>query len=287
MSWRGKTIAAFEHQEVLARALARELGARFVTLTIKTYPAGERVVCASSKVTKRTMLVSDVEADGEGIWRLRLATDALRRSGARTVILFAPWMAYGRQDRPAAVRESVGGIDLGEALHLLFNKIVTIDVHSKLFASSFHGRLTSVFPAKYIAAAYKGKGITAVAAPDLGARKRARKVARKLKVPFIQCVKKRSRPGAGGVRMCMIKGDVKDHRVLLVDDLVDSGSTLKEASVTLKSQGAKSVGAYVSHTAIPSSVPGAKNLRLKFLDVVYQRGKKPSREFLKFIARRV
>ena len=44
-----------------------------------------------------------------------------------------------------------------------------------------------------------------------------------------------------------IIGDVKNHRCILIDDIVDSAGTLCNAAEALIGAGAKSVSAYVTH----------------------------------------
>lgn len=282
-SW---TVAGFDGRDGLARAIAREVGATYVSLAVSTYPAGERAVRASRTVGKRCLLVADLEADGESVWCLLMAADALKRSGAKQVRLLAPWMAYGRQDKPAKSRESVGGEVLGRALSRAFDKIYTLEAHSTPFRKHFDGRLKSLSARDFVAAVARQKGATAIAAPDHGAVKRAKAVARKLRVPFIVCEKARMRPGMGGVRVNVASGDPNGHRVALVDDMVDSGGTLKEAARALRSAGARSVGAIVTHAAKPASVPKSKDLGLGYMEVVYRRDKKPRGDVVHLLVKR-
>lgn len=296
MSWRGKSIAGFEGRDAFARALARELGATYASLAVSTYRAGERVVRVSPlgsargrlRVSKRCLLVADLEADGESMWRVLLAADALHRAGATNVSLLAPWMAYGRQDRPAKTRESTGGAALGSVLSRVFRRIYTLDAHSRLFRRHFGNRLKSLSArdlAVSVASRRGGATPTAIAAPDRGAEKRAKAVARKLRLPFIRCEKVRARPGMGGVRSRVSSGDPKGQRVLLVDDMVDSGGTLAETAKALRRRGARSVGAIVTHAALPAAVPSAKSLGLVYLKVLYRRDRRPEKSVVNYFAR--
>ncbi len=278
-----QTIVGFEGRDQLARALAREFGASYAALVVSTYRAGERAVRASRAVSKRCLLVADLEADSESVWRVLLAADALRRAGAKKVSLLAPWMAYGRQDRPAKTRESVGGAALGQALSRAFNKIYTIEAHSALFRKHFRGSLKSLSARDLVVNAARSKGATAIAAPDHGAVKRAKSVAKRLRATLIVCEKVRTRPGLGDVRTKIASGDPTGHRVAIVDDMVDSGGTLKEAARALRSAGARSVGAVVTHAALPMSIPRAKDLGLAYLNVVYRRDRKPTSGLVNFL----
>src|SRR3990167_9132842 len=284
-------IVGVEGRDQLARPHARAAGGGYGSLAVSTYRAGERAVRASPlgsargrlPVSKRCLLVADVEADGESGWRGLLAADALRRAGARKVSLLAPWMAYGRQDKPAKTRESTGGVVLGAALSRAFDRIYTLEAHSPLFRKHFGGRLKSLSARDLAVTIARSKGAMAVAAPDHGAVKRAKSVAKRLRVTLIVFEKVRTRPGLGGVRTKIASGDPTGHRVVLVDDMVDSGGTLKEAAHALRSAGARSVGAIVTHAANPVSVPRAQDLGLGYMEVVYRRNGKPKKEIIEFL----
>jgi ribose-phosphate pyrophosphokinase len=125
------------------------------------------------------------------------------------------------------------------------DRVVTLDAHSRRFESFFRGRLTSLHPASIIAKTAKLADVTAVAAPDLGATERARQVAKLLRVPVIIVGKRRIAPGR--VESRLASGTPKGQRVLLVDDMADTGGTLFEAAKVLKKNGATAVMAYVSH----------------------------------------
>src|SRR3990167_3509767 len=98
-------IVGVEGRDQLARPHARAAGGGYGSLAVSTYRAGERAVRASPlgsargrlPVSKRCLLVADVEADGESVWRVLLAADALRRAGARKVsqIGRAAWRERG------------------------------------------------------------------------------------------------------------------------------------------------------------------------------------------------
>lgn len=138
------TVASFS---AAARPFADQLNASFVRLRMSTYAAGERVVHVGARVRGLCFLVEDIGADAESLLRVLLAANALTHAGASSVSLVAPWMAYGRQDRPTHAQESVGGEVLGALFHATFRRIFTVDAHSRAFVSLFAGRLVSCRPA--------------------------------------------------------------------------------------------------------------------------------------------
>eukprot|EP01006_Ploeotia_vitrea_P024714 TRINITY_DN57519_c0_g2_i2.p1 TRINITY_DN57519_c0_g2~~TRINITY_DN57519_c0_g2_i2.p1 ORF type:complete len:216 (+),score=123.06 TRINITY_DN57519_c0_g2_i2:212-859(+) len=88
----------------------------------------------------------------------------------------------------------------------------------------------------------------AVAFPDEGAYKRFHAHFDKL-YELIICHKVRD----GDKRIVKLKeGDVKDKHCVIVDDLVQSGSTLLQCAKTLLANGAGAVSAYVTHAIFPN-----------------------------------
>ena len=91
---------------------------------------------------------------------------------------------------------------------------------------------------------YKLKQLMIVS-PDVGGVVRARALANRLGVD-LAIVDKR-RPKAGVSEVMNIIGDVKGRNCILVDDICDSGGTLRNAAAALKKEGATGVAAYVTH----------------------------------------
>lgn len=85
--------------------------------------------------------------------------------------------------------------------------------------------------------------------PDVGGTKRARDLARKLSNSEIYIVDKR-RDGPGDSTALNVTGHldrIKNSRVIIVDDIIDTGGTLVEASNMLKGYGASEVCAFATH----------------------------------------
>jgi len=82
-----------------------------------------------------------------------------------------------------------------------------------------------------------------IVAPDQGARRRAEEVAQGL--PVITIPKRRPR------RNIVARGEacypVAGKRVLMVDDMIDTGRTIASAAALLKRQGAKSITVAATH----------------------------------------
>jgi ribose-phosphate pyrophosphokinase len=84
-----------------------------------------------------------------------------------------------------------------------------------------------------------------IVSPDVGGVSRARGFAKKLDIGLAIIDKRRERAGVSEVMNVI--GDVRGQRCIIVDDIVDSGGTLRNAADALLAQGASSVLAYITH----------------------------------------
>ena len=104
-----------------------------------------------------------------------------------------------------------------------------------------------------------------VVSPDVGSVARARAFAQKLDMPLAIVDKRRQK--ANSSEVMNIIGDVRDKRVILLDDMVDTGGSLCGAAKALvEVGGAKSVTACASHGVL--SGPAIQRIEDSVLDEV-------------------
>ncbi len=236
-------IIGFRDEEKLVRAVARRLRATVRLVESDHYPSGElKINVPSGK--GRVLVVGDAPCESDRILRLTMLGEGCRANGMKPDLL-APWIAYGRQDRVAKAGETPGGLVVGRMLSEVYGKIATLDAHSDAFVRAFQKDLYNVLPFDERRLLPK-RAVTLVVAPDHGARFRARAAAKRLRVPYAVIEKKRTSDGV------VAKIDIREKRitqarVLIVDDLTDTGGTLEAAACVLRSAGAASVSALVTH----------------------------------------
>lgn len=235
------TLVGFKDEAELVKRVAAKLKIRPQFADEGVYRAGEHWVKGPAKPRRRVLVVANVRESPDSIFRLHLLSFALRHAGARRVGLLAPWIAYGRQDRPSKPGDAPAGSAIGEICEDAFDKIVTLDAHSPTFIGSFDGKLVNVTPWPELTAG----GFDLVAAPDRGATERASLAADAMGVPFI--VIEKTRVGKKVAAKTQAGTSVKGARILLVDDMADSGGTLVAAAKALKKAGASKVAASVTH----------------------------------------
>jgi ribose-phosphate pyrophosphokinase len=238
-----------------ADALARMYGAALGKIDVHRFPDGETLVEAAPLLRAKGGVVAiyrSLDDPNSKLAELMLAANAVRSLGAVKVILIAPYLPYMRQDRAFAPGQAVSQAVLGQFLSAHFDTIVTIEPHLHRTHS-----LQSVFgetPAITIGA---GRAIAAhmretatvptiVVGPDEESESLVREVVDVLGVSWFTARKVRS--GDTEVHIVLPADlDIAEHPVVIVDDIVSSGTTVIALARALKAAGARAITAYAVH----------------------------------------
>jgi ribose-phosphate pyrophosphokinase len=177
-----------------------------------------------------------------------LAADALRRAGARRVVLVAPYLPYMRQDAVFTPGEPVSQKVIADCLGRSFDQIVTIEPHLHRIR-----RLSDVFPCDAVALPaapvlaqwirHTGRR-SLVVGPDEESEPWIRAVAQAAKAPWAVGEKERL-----GDRRVQIRFPALPpcSRAVIIDDIASSGGTLVAAARALRRSRVPTVDAAVVH----------------------------------------
>lgn len=202
-------------------------------------------------------LYSDTsQSINDKLCRLLFFLGALRDASAARVTAVVPYLGYARKDRKTQPRDPVTTryvAALFEAAGV--DRLITLDVHNiAAYQNAFrcrteHLEAQSLF-VDYLAPILETDSRVVVVSPDVGGIKRAerfrtaleRVLQRELSVAFFQ--KARAR---GVLSFGRLSGDVADSSVVIIDDLISTGSTLMHAAQECRKAGARAVYAMASH----------------------------------------
>ncbi len=237
--------------EELGRSLAEKLGLGLLKAEFKVFPDGESKFTVDQKVSGTSVFLvqsTHLPVD-QHLFQLLLASHHLSQEGAR-VTAVVPYLAYARQDKEFMPGEVV---TLGVVAHLMrsagVRRLATVDIHSAegLSLFSFPAYSVSAIPA-LVAYAKDHLGLKdpIVVSPDFGGSKRTEAFAQLYGAKFLQLAKTRDRL-TGDVRVKEAKLDVKGSEVVILDDIISTGGTVRAAAETVLAQGAKSVHAVCVH----------------------------------------
>jgi ribose-phosphate pyrophosphokinase len=199
-------------------------------------------------------------APAENLIELLIMIDAARRASADRVTAVIPYFGYARQDRKDKPRAPISAKLVANLITVAgADRVLTMDLHSPQIQGFFDIPFDHLYGSPLLARHFRELAIPdlVVAAPDVGAVKMARAYAKRLGAALAVINKRRATPDASEVTE--IIGDVDGRNVLLIDDLISTAGTIKNASLALKERGARRVFAGCTHACF--SGPAMQNLQ--------------------------
>ncbi len=253
-------IVACNSNRPLAEAIAKALGLKLASATVRRFADMEVFVEIHENVRGEDVFViqSTSYPTNDHLMELLITLDALRRASARRITTVIPYFGYARQDRKTGSRTPISAKLVANLITKAgANRVLTMDLHSGQIQGFFDIPVDNLYAAplfsRDIHDRFAGREVMIVS-PDVGGVARARGLASRLEVDLAIIDKRRERAGMSEVMN--IIGDVRGKACILVDDLVDSGGTLCNAAIALKSGGAQSVSVYVTHGVLSGSAVG-------------------------------
>jgi ribose-phosphate pyrophosphokinase len=237
---------ALPRWDALADAIARGADLPRGRLGLGRFANGELHATIETAVpASESWLLGSVAPPDEDLLATLLLSHTLRKEGARTVTALLPYLGYARQDH-VEPRRSLAAAWVGALLGAAgVHEVVTVDVHSRHVHDLFPIPVRSLSPAAVFARWIADDGDLTVVAPDEGAIARAEAVRRAagLLRPGAHFVKQRT---PAGVVHSALHGEV-GSRVVIVDDILDTGGTLVSACEALRHQRVETIIVMVTH----------------------------------------
>jgi ribose-phosphate pyrophosphokinase len=184
----------------------------------------------------------------ENLMELLVIIDALKRASAQRINVIIPYYGYGRQDQKDKPRVPLAAKVVADLLSVVgADRVITIDLHAEQIQGFFDIPVDHLLGTMVLASAVREglRGGEIVVAPDSGGTERARLFASRLKLDLALMD---YREGNGAYPK--IVGDVKGKRVIILDDLIDTGKTaLRTTSAAIRA-GAETVEVCAVHPVL-------------------------------------
>ncbi|MCX5714329.1 MAG: ribose-phosphate diphosphokinase, partial [Candidatus Omnitrophica bacterium] len=159
-----------------------------------------------------------------------------------------PFFGYARQDRKDQPRVPITAKLVANLLTVAgTNRVLTMDLHAGQIQGFFDIPVDHLFAVGVFIDYFSKMNLknVVVACPDVGSIKMARAYAKRLDADLAVIDKRRD--SMDKTEVMYILGEVKGKNVIIVDDLIATGSSLIEAVAALKKEGAATVRAAITH----------------------------------------
>lgn len=198
-------------------------------------------------------IIQSTFAPSDNLMELLMFADAAKRASAQRIIAVIPYFGFARQDRKDKPRVPIAAKLVADLLQAAgVSRVITMDLHADQIQGFFNIPLDHLLASSIFIPYLRGQEISTedllFASPDVGGTKRASQYAKTLGTGFVICYKQRNKPNEIGTMQLI--GDVKGKHIILVDDIVDTGNTLCKAAELIKSCGAQSVSAMITHAVL-------------------------------------
>src|SRR5213083_946073 len=212
-------------------------------------------------------LQSHTSPINEWIMEQLIMVDALKRASASRITVVTPFFGYARQDKKSHGREPISArlmADLFAAAGA--DRLMAVDLHTAQIQGFFDGPVDHLFALPILASYIEDRvdiSQVTVVAPDAGRVRVSERWTDRLGCPLAIIHKRRDPDVAHRVTMSEVVGQVEGRTCVVVDDMIDTGSTIIKASEALFAQGAAQVIVTATHGVLSgAAVDELKNSRI-------------------------
>ncbi len=196
-----------------------------------------------------------------------IMVDALKRASAKRITVVAPFFGYARQDKKSRGREPISARLMADLFHTAgADRLMAVDLHTAQIQGFFDGPVDHLFALPILASYLEGRfdrSRVTVVAPDAGRVRVCERWTDRLGCPLAIIHKRRDPDVANRVKILEVVGEVAGRTCIIVDDMIDTGSTIANAAETLFEQGAAQVIVTATHGVLSGpAVDLLKNSRI-------------------------
>ena len=238
--------------QLLAAALAEETGQPLATATYDRFPDGETLAAVPAFDGDEATVVATTDSDSAWVELLQLQ-DAVREAGATHVTTVVPYMGYARQDESFAEGQPVSARAMARAISTGTDRVVLVNPHEAAVAEFYSVPVDIVDAANVLADPLSGLADPLFLAPDEGAVGIAETVRDAYGTGETDYFEKHRDRETGAVDVSPSDATVSGRDVVVVDDIVATGSTMSEAVSVLTDRGAERIVAACVHPMLAAN----------------------------------
>jgi ribose-phosphate pyrophosphokinase len=241
----------------LAAEVAEQLGSGLVPTSAYDFANGEIYVRYEESVRGSDAFViqSHTAPINQWIMEQLIMIDALKRASAKRITVVLPFYGYARQDKKHRGREPISARLMADLFKTAgANRLICVDLHTSQIQGFFDGPVDHLMALPLLTDHVRhryGDQQLAVVSPDAGRIKVAEQWSARLNnapLAFIHKTRDIDRPNEAVANR--VVGEVKGRVCILVDDMIDTGSTITKAADALMAEGAAGVIIAATHAIL-------------------------------------
>ena len=237
----------------LARKVCECLNLTLGKVDSKTFPDGELDVKVLEDVRGSDVYVIQPTCPpvNENLMELLILVDCLRRASAERITAVIPYYGYARQDRKAEGRVPISAKLVANLVTASgANRALSVDLHTAQIQGFFDIPMDHLYAAPVLVDYFRKLQLAdlTVVTPDVGGIKMARAYAKRLGAGLAICDKRRSGPTQ--TEVMHVIGDVQGRNVVLVDDMISTGNSIRDAAEACRKNGARDIFICATHAVL-------------------------------------
>jgi ribose-phosphate pyrophosphokinase len=237
----------------LAERMCEHLNLRLGEASVSRFPDGEVRVKIEEDVRGADVFVLQPTCPpvNDNLMELVLLIDAFKRASAERITAVVPYFGYARQDRKDEGRVPISAKLVSNMIvQAGASRVLCLDLHAAQIQGFFDIPVDHLYASPVLSRYFRRLDIKdlVVVAPDVGSSRLARGYAKRLNAGLAIVDKRRVSDRV--TEVMNVIGDVKGRGVLLIDDMISTGSSITQAAKTVHDLGAKEVYLAATHALL-------------------------------------
>jgi ribose-phosphate pyrophosphokinase len=234
----------------LARQVCDYLNIPLAGCQVGRFPDGEIDVKVNEDVRGADVFViqSTCPPVNEHIMELLILIDCFRRASADRITAVIPYYGYARQDRKAEGRVPITAKLVANMISTSgADRALAMDLHAAQIQGFFDIPMDHLFASPVVVQYLRQLDLAnmTIVSPDVGGVKMARAYAKRLEAELAIIDKRRI--GAEETEVMHVVGNIEGRNVVLLDDVISTGTSIAHAVKACRDHGAKSVYICATH----------------------------------------
>ena len=245
-------VLGFSDYATQGRRLADALSLAYSAVEVHHFPDGESRVSLPTRLPPQVILCRALDRPNSKLIELLLTAQTARRLGVEQLTLVAPYLCYMRQDTAFHPGEAVSQRIIGRFLAGLFDRVITVDAHLHRI-ERLNQALPDIEAINLTAAPLLSEYIqqsttpdqTLLVGPDSESAQWVEAIARGAAREYV--IASKQRYGDHQVEITLPEHAYAGKQILLIDDMISTGTTLCRVATDLMERGVASIDALVTH----------------------------------------